>query len=75
MRIWKWIQPNDRVWKVVSDYEKGTIYVFDEEGRLLLKHKGLTKQVIKMIEKNFLAIVASNKKDTPPSLIDNPMYV
>ncbi len=74
MRIWKWIQPNDRVWKVVSDYEKGTIYVFDEKGRLMLKHKGLTKKTIKMIEKNFLDVVASNKKDTPPSLIDNPMY-
>jgi hypothetical protein len=60
MGIWAWIQPVDRIWKVVSDNEKGTLCVYNEKSELVLEHKGLTKEEISFIEDNFLQIVAIN---------------
>ncbi len=60
MTIWAWIQPVDRVWKVVSDTEKGTLLVYDEKSELILEHKGMSKEQISLIEQNFLQLVATN---------------
>ncbi len=60
MTIWAWIQPVDRVWKVVSDAEKGTLCVYDEKSELVLEHKGMSKEQLSLIEQNFLKIVATN---------------
>ncbi len=60
MTIWAWIQPVDRVWKVVSDTEKGTLCVYDEKSELILEHKGMSKEQLSLIEQNFLKIVATN---------------
>jgi len=77
MGTWKWIQPGNRIWKVISDLRRGTIKVFDEKGNLLLKKTGLNKKAIEMIEKNFLDIVTNNKikKSNRIGINDNPMYV
>ena len=69
MKTWKWIQPNNRIWKVVSDPIRGSIIVYDENGKEILKRQGLTKKALKMIERNFLNIVADDLRDK-----DNPMY-
>jgi hypothetical protein len=72
LTTWNWIQPGDRVWRVVSDYIAGTIRVYDDKGKLILKKKNLSEQAIKMIEQNFLGVVAENgekpKKDTELSM-------
>jgi len=60
MTIWAWIQPVDRVWKVVSDTEKGTLCVYDEKSELILEHIGMSKEELYLIEQNFLKIVATN---------------
>jgi hypothetical protein len=60
MTIWAWIQPVDRVWKVVSDTEKGTLCVYDEKSELILEHKGMSKEQLYLLEQNFLKIVATN---------------
>ena len=60
MGIWAWIQPVDRIWKVVSDTEKGTLYVYNEKSELILEQKGMTKEEVAFIEDNFLKIVATN---------------
>jgi len=31
MSIWAWIQPVDRIWKVLTDPEEGTVKVYDEK--------------------------------------------
>ena len=54
MTIWAWVQPVDRVWKVVSDTEKGTLSVYNEKSELILENKGLSKEQLSLIEKNFL---------------------
>ena len=69
MGIYAWIQPVDRIWKVVSDTEKGTLLVYNEKNELILDRKGMTKEEVSFIEDNFLQIVATNlnpdKVNTP----------
>ena len=60
MGIWAWVQPVDRIWKVVSDNEKGTICVYNEKSELVMEQKGMTKEEVSFIEDNFLKIVATN---------------
>ena len=59
MAIWAWMQPADKIWKVVSDAEKGTILVFDEKSELIMEKKGLSLESISLIEKYFLDVVAT----------------
>ena len=85
MGIWVWLQPGNKIWKVISNYEKGTIIVYNEKGEILLEKRGLTREIITIIETNFLNVVAtplSGKKDEsdlhdvakPTISLDNPMY-
>ena len=68
MGIWAWIQPVDRIWKVVSDTEKGTLCVYNEKSELILEQKGMTKEEVNFIENNFLQIVATNLKGNKMSI-------
>jgi hypothetical protein len=60
MGIWAWIQPVNRIWKVISDPENGTLYVYNEKSEMILEQKGMTKEEVSFIEDNFLQIVAKN---------------
>ena len=64
MKTWNWIQPGDRVWKVISDHEKGIIQVFDEDGNLLITKRGLSEEAIKLVEKSFLRVLTKEKSKT-----------
>ena len=73
MGIWAWIQPVDRIWKVISDTEKGTLHVYNEKSELILEQKGMSKEEVSFIENNFLQIVATNltsEKMAPPKIIE-----
>jgi hypothetical protein len=73
MGIWAWIQPVDRIWKVISDDEKGSLFVYNEKGELVMERNGMSKQEISFIEENFLQIVATNlsgNKVAPHQIID-----
>lgn len=84
MTIWAWLQPGDKIWKVISDYENGAICVYDEKGEIIMEKKNLSKTAIQLIEENFLGKVAThlngkdlNNKINIENLIDrdNPMYI
>lgn len=60
MAIWAWVQPVGRIWKIVSDNEKGTLCVYNEKDELIMEHKGMRKEELSFIEQNFLQIVATN---------------
>lgn len=78
MGIWAWIQPVDRIWKVVSDNEKGTICVYNEKSELILEQKGMTGEEVSFIENNFLQIVAtslSDNSESPANSIEVPKPV
>lgn len=65
MTIWAWVQPVDRIWKVVTDSEKGVVSVYNEKEELVIGQKNLKKEAVLLIEKNFLEVVATrltNKK-------------
>ncbi len=85
MGVWIWVQPGYRIWKVISNYQEGTIRVFNEKGEIILERRGLTKEVISIIESNFFDLVATRlsefELDSVPQRLnettadlDNPMY-
>jgi hypothetical protein len=73
------------VWKVISDHDSGIIRVYDEKGELIYERRGLQKEIISIIETNFLTLVAADLSEdktekehsskSASELIDNPMYV
>jgi len=75
MGTWNWVQPGDKTYKVISNYKKGTICVYDECGKLIMEKTGLTKGAIKIIEKNFLDIVVNNEKNKHMKENNDPMYI
>jgi len=56
MGIWAWVQPVDRIWKVISDDEKGSLYVYNEKSELVMERKGMSKEELSFIEDNFLQL-------------------
>ena len=75
MGTWKWDQPGDKTYKVISNYKKGIICVYDENGKLIMEKTGLTKEAIKTIEKEFLDIVTNNEKTKRMYENNDPMYI
>lgn len=59
MSIWAWVQPVDRIWKVVTDSEKGTMKTYNEKEELIIEQEGMTKEEVSFIENNFLQVVAT----------------
>ena len=59
MTIWAWVQPVERIWKVVTDSEKGKINIYNEKGELIMEENGLTPEAVALIEEHFLEIVAT----------------
>jgi hypothetical protein len=59
MSIFAWVQPVDRVWKVVTDSEKGIIKIYNERDELISEQKNLEKDAVHLIEENFLKIVTT----------------
>lgn len=86
MKVWAWLQPGNRIWKVVSDSDSGTIRVYDQNDEIIYERSGLPKDVISVIETHFLKLVAANlseekterdysKEDRSSVPMDNTMYV
>ena len=86
MNVWAWVQPNNKIWKIVSDYEQGFICVYDDKENLIFERRGLPKDIITYIESNLLEGLAINisgknkeenicKERETPVAFDNPMYV
>lgn len=84
MTIWGWLQPVEKLWKVVSLPEKGMITVHNEKNELIMEKKGLGSEAVKLIEENFLEIVAVRLTEKKTGNVEglnksiseyNPMYV
>lgn len=52
--IWIWLQTNGKIFKVISDSERGIIEVINEKGEILLRKTNLSKRQVETVEKNFL---------------------
>ncbi len=71
MGVWAWIQPVDRIWKVVSDTEKGKISVYNEKNNLIFEQKGLSKEAVSLIEKEFLGVIATNLSESKATAVND----
>lgn len=58
-KIWAWLMPSGKIYKVVTNHEKGTIEVYDEDRRLVSKEEKLSEVAISLLERIFLETVAS----------------
>lgn len=69
MTVFKWTQVSGATWTVITDVESKTIKTLDENSNIILLQENLSKAAIKMLEENFLKIVAEEEK-----IKFNPMY-
>ncbi len=56
--IWAWLQTKGKIFKVISDPERGTIEVRNEDGETLIRKTNLSRRQVELIEKNFLNTIA-----------------
>ncbi|MBP1662184.1 MAG: hypothetical protein H6P94_433 [Thermoplasmatales archaeon] len=77
--IWVLLQTKGKIFKVISDPEKGIIEVINEKGEILIRKTNLSKRQVETVEKNFLHHIAKkmNGRDqgkTPTDPFD-PMII
>lgn len=56
--IWSWLKSKGNILKIVTNPNKGTIKVYDEKGKIIIKKTNLTKEQVKIIEESFIEHVA-----------------
>ena len=61
-RTWNWKQADGSIFKVVSNPDKGTIVVYNGDGKVVLEKKNLSSEQVKIIEQHFLNVVTSKKQ-------------
>ena len=58
-RIKKWLQSKGNILKIVSNPKRGTIKIYDEKGKILMKKTNLTKEQILTVEESFLGFTTA----------------
>lgn len=61
-KIWAWLMVGGKIFKVITNSEKGTIEVYNQKGDLVKKDENLSKEAVNAVETNFLEIVATEIK-------------
>jgi len=56
--IWAWLQKKGKIFKVISNPDRGTIEVLNEDGETLIRKTNLSRRQVELLEKNFLNYVA-----------------
>jgi len=71
--IWAWLQTKGKIFKVISDPERGIIEVINEKGEILIRKTNLSKRQVETVEKNFLYNIAKklNGRQTVTSSRDS----
>lgn len=52
--IWVWLRTNGKIYKIISDLERGIIEVINVKGEILIRKTNLSKRQVETLEKNFL---------------------
>jgi hypothetical protein len=58
-KIWAWLMPSGKIYRVVSNPVGGTIKVYKPDGTLVKKYEPLSEAEVNLIEQNFLGTVAT----------------
>jgi hypothetical protein len=61
-KIWAWLMPSGKIYRVVSNPVGGTIKVYKPDGTLVKKYDTLSETEINLIEEHFLGTVATMVK-------------
>jgi hypothetical protein len=61
-KIWAWLMPSGKIYRVVSNSVGGTIKVYKPDGTLVKKYETLSEAEVHLIEQNFLGTVATMVK-------------
>lgn len=61
-KIWAWLMPSGKIYRVVSNPVVGTIKVYKPDGTLVKKYDALSETEINLIEEHFLGTVATMVK-------------
>jgi hypothetical protein len=64
--IWAWLQTKGKIFKVISDPERGIIEVINEKGEILIRKTNLSKRQVESVEKNFLHLIAKRLNGREP---------
>jgi hypothetical protein len=64
--IWTWLQTKGKIFKVISDSERGIIEVINEKGEILIRKTNLSKRQVETVEKNFLHQIAKRLNGREP---------
>jgi hypothetical protein len=57
--IWTWLKAKGKIFKIISNPAKGTIKVYGEKGKLLMKKTNLSKKQVELVEDSFLSFVVN----------------
>jgi len=64
--IWTWLQTKGKIFKVISDPERGIIEVINEKGEIFIRKTNLSKRQVETVEKNFLNHIAKRLNGREP---------
>lgn len=56
--IWTWLRSKGKIFKVISNPDKGIIEVLNEKGETLIRKTNLSRRQVEIVEKKFLHLVA-----------------
>jgi len=70
--VWNWLQAKGKMFKVISNPNKGTIEVINDKGETLIRKTNMSKKQVELVEKNFLNIVAKRINDNNKTVFRKP---
>ncbi len=70
IKSWKCVHASGYIWIIKTDSEKGTLTIFDENGKTVHEEKNASKMTLKAVEKFYM-----NPDVKPEDTKDAMMYI
>jgi len=58
-RIWAWLMPSGKIYKVITNSYEGTIEVYSPSLELISMNQSMSREAVNLIEDIFLSAVAT----------------
>lgn len=63
IKLKKWLQSKATILKIVSNPKKGTIKIYNKNGKILLKRTNLSKEQVRNVEESLLGFATKKLND------------